>query len=147
MMAATAIWLVAAMLVQGAIAFVLLLLLGSIRLPMVARGRIHIRDIALSREPWPDNEKRVSNAFDNQFQLPVLFYVACGLALYFGAIWIEVLLAWLFVLSRLAHAAIFAYDNHVIRRFSAYTLGAVALALLWLDLVVRLILIATTGAP
>ena len=52
-------WLVAAVLVQGLIAFVLLWVLGAIRVPMVASGRMPMRDIALSREPWPEQEKRV----------------------------------------------------------------------------------------
>ena len=135
--------LVAAILAQGAIAFVLLLVLGAIRVPMVASGKMPMAAIALSREPWPEREKRVSNAFDNQFQLPVLFFVACGLALYLGPIWIEVVLAWLFVLTRVAHAVVFATANNVVQRFSAYTIGLGLLMLLWLDLVARVVGLAT----
>ena len=141
-MTATALWIIAAVLAQGAIAFLLLWRLGAIRIPLVTRGKIHIGEIALSRDPWPIEEKRVSNAFDNQFQLPVLFYVACGVSLYYGPIWLEALLAWVFVLSRIVHAAVFAIDNNVIRRFSAYTTGFIVLAILWIDLAVRLLLIA-----
>lgn len=138
-------WLVAAVLVQGLIAFVLLWVLGAIRVPMVASGRMPMRDIALSREPWPEQEKRVSNAFDNQFQLPVLFYVACGLALYFGPGWIEVVLAWLFVLARILHALVFATTNNVVQRFSAYTACFAVLVAFWIDLIVRLVLVG--GSP
>lgn len=142
-MTAASIWLVAAVLTQIAIAFVLLWVLGAIRVPLVAGGKIPIGDIALSREPWPEHEKRVSNAFDNQFQLPVLFYAVCGLSLYFGATWVEVALAWLFVLARIAHAAIFSITNNVVHRFFAYSACFAALGILWLDLVIRLIFIAT----
>lgn len=142
-MSAHAIWLVAAMLGQGAIALLLLFVLGTIRVPMVARGEMPVGRVALSREPWPEHEKKVSNAFDNQFQLPALFYVACGLALYFGPILFEVVLAWLFVLSRIVHAFIFATRNRVYRRFFAYTFGYAMLCLFWLDLIVRLVLSAT----
>ena len=135
-------WLIAALLLQGAIALVLLWILGAIRVPMVRSGKMAIRDIALSRDPWPEEEKRVSNAFDNQFQLPVLFYLASGIALYCGPGWIEVVLAWLFVLTRIAHAIIFASRNRVGPRFLAYTAGYGLLCLLWLDLAVRLVLIA-----
>src|SRR5262249_45817463 len=123
LMSPNAVWVVAAMLAQGAIALLLLLVLGAIRVPMVARGDLPIDRIALSREPWPEEEKRVSNAFDNQFQLPVLFYVACGLALYFAPTIIEVVLAWLFVLSRIVHAVVFATRNNVYQRFFAYSFG------------------------
>ena len=142
-MTAASVWLIAAILAQAAIAIVLLAVLGMIRVPMVSSGKMPMRDIALSREPWPAHEKRVSNAFDNQFQLPVLFYVACGLALYFGATWVEVVLAWLFVLARIAHATVFATTNNVAQRFSAYSICFGMLGLLWLDLAVRLILVAT----
>lgn len=142
-MTAASIWLVAAVLTQIAIAFVLLWVLGAIRVPLVAGGKIPIGDIALSREPWPEHEKRVSNAFDNQFQLPVVFYAVCGLSLYFGVTWVEVVLAWLFVLARFAHAAIFSITNNVAHRFVAYSACFAALGILWLDLVIRLISIAT----
>jgi hypothetical protein len=144
-MTATAALVVAAMLAQGAIALVLLWVLGVIRVPMVARGEMPVKDIALSREPWPEHEKRVSNAFDNQFQLPVLFYVACGLALYLGAGWIEVVLAWVFVASRVVHAVIFATRNRVTHRFFTYTFGYGVLILLFVDLAVRLALIVFGG--
>ena len=133
-------WIVASMLAQGGIALVLLAIMGRIRVPMVASGKMRVEAIALSREPWPAHEKRVSNAFDNQFQLPVLFYVACGLALYFGGTAFEAILAVLFVLSRIAHAAVFATNNDVGRRFAFYTAGALLLSILWIDLAIRLLL-------
>ena len=141
-MTATAAWLIAAVLVEGAIALVLLWMLGAIRVPLVTSGKMPVAQIALSREPWPEHEKRVANAFDNQFQLPLLFYVAAGLSLYFGTIWIEVVLAWLFALSRIVHAVIFVTRNRVYRRFFAYTFGYAMLCLMWLDLAIRLIVTA-----
>jgi hypothetical protein len=140
-MAGYSLAIAGAMLAQGAIALVLLLVMGAIRVPMVASGKMKMRDMALSREPWPEHEKRVSNAFDNQFQLPVLFYVACGLSLAFGSIWIEVLIAWLFVASRIVHAAVFAWRNHVPSRFASYVLGLGLLGFFWLELIARLFFI------
>lgn len=138
--------LVAALLAQGVIAFVLLLKLGAVRIPMITRGEVRLRDMALSRDIWPERARQLSNAFDNQFQLPVLFYVAGILALVFGPTLFELLLAWAFVLSRIVHAVIHATDNHVIRRFFAYLVGLSILGLFWLDLCVRLVLHALGGA-
>ena len=138
-MTATAAWLIAAALVEGAVALVLVFMLGAIRVPMVTSGKMPVAKVALSREPWPEHEKRVANALDNQFQLPVLFYVAVGLSLYMGAGWIEIGLAWLFVVSRIVHAVIFVTRNRVYRRFFAYTFGYGMLCLFWLDLAIRLI--------
>ncbi|HEY4201585.1 MAG TPA: MAPEG family protein [Devosiaceae bacterium] len=140
-MTLTAALVLFAILAQGAIALVLLAWLGSVRLPLVSRGKVLVGDIALSRDPWPVEEKRVANAFDNQFQLPVLFYVASGMALYLGAGWVDVLLAWLFVLSRVVHAGIFATVNHVHGRFVAYTVGYAALIIFWIVLTIRIVLL------
>jgi hypothetical protein len=136
-----ALWL------QGALTLALLWHLGSIRLPLVSSGKIAIGAIALSREPWPDREKQASNAFDNQFQLPVLVFVAGAAALYLGPSVLEVVLAWLFVLSRIVHAAIHVTSNHVVRRFWAYSFGYAVLIALWLDLLVRLLPAALHAAP
>lgn len=130
--------LIAALLAQGAIALVLLWVLGAIRIPLVLQKRVRVRDVALSREPWPEHEKRVSNAFDNQFQLPVLFYVAGGVSLAFGPIGFEAAVAWLFVATRVVHALVFATTNNVNRRFFAYTAGYVVLSVFWLELILRL---------
>jgi len=135
-----ALWLIAAILAQGALALGLLWYLGSIRLPMIMKGEVRIEDIAVDRNGWPKRERQASNAFDNQFQLPVLFYAAALLALYFGPVLIEVVLAWLFVASRYVHAHVHITDNHVVRRFTAYFVGLLLLCLFWLDLVVRLFL-------
>lgn len=144
-MTAASAALVAALLAQAAIALVLLWMLGAIRVPLVTAGKIKLRDVALSREPWPEAEKKVSNAFDNQFQLPVLFYLSGGLAFYLGAGWVEVLLAWLFVLSRIAHAVIFVTRNRVRQRFLAYTAGYFVLVAFWIDLAVRLAMAVVGG--
>ena len=130
--------MIGALLAQGAVALILLWVLGAIRIPLVMQRQVRLKDVALSREPWPEQEKRVSNAFDNQFQLPVLFYVEGGISLYFGSIWIEIVIAWLFVLTRIVHAAVFATTNNVLHRFSAYTAGYVLLGFFWLELLVRL---------
>ena len=137
------LWLIFAMLAQGILALGLLWHLGMHRIPMVLQGKVRIEDIALDKEAWPDRARQASNAFDNQFQLPVLLYVACLIAIAFGASLFEVVLAALFVVSRYAHAAIHITSNHVVRRFQAYTLGVVVLCILWVNLLVRLVHIAS----
>ena len=81
-------------------------------------------DLALGRVTWPeDAEKRAANQ-RNQFELPVLFYAVVAFAL----------LAWLFVLTRLVHAAIHVGPNKVRWRSPAFALGLLILALMWLKL-------------
>ena len=141
-MTPNALWLVGAMLLQGALALGLLWYLGTIRIPMVMQGKVRISDIAVDRGNWPEHEHNASNAFDNQFQLPVLFYVACLIAIGFGATLLEVLLALAFVVTRYVHAVIHVSSNDVPRRFFAYFAGLLVLCLFWVDLIVRLLLVA-----
>jgi hypothetical protein len=134
--------LIFAVLAQGLLALALLWHLGFNRIPLVLSGKVRIEDIALDKERWPEKARQASNAFDNQFQLPVLFYIACLVAIAFGATLFEVVLAALFVVSRYVHAFIHITSNHVVRRFQAYFAGLIVLCVFWADLLVRLLLIA-----
>ena len=81
----------------------------------------------------------VRNCLSNQFELPVLFHLAC-LALHVtggDGVW-AVGLAWLFALSRYAHAAIHVTSNRIRLRQPAFTLGFVATVALWGTLAVHL---------
>jgi hypothetical protein len=133
------LWVGVAVFAQVALTLAILGYLGIVRLPLIARGKVSIRAIALSHEPWPEQEKKVSNAFDNQFQLPVLFYVACGFSIAMQAGLLDVILAWAFVISRYVHAGIFVTSNHVVHRFTAYTIGYGVLCLFWLLLGFRML--------
>ncbi|WP_164730684.1 MAPEG family protein [Pelagibacterium montanilacus] len=128
--------------VQGALTIVLLFVLGRRRVPLVTENKIAIKDIALDSSGWPEDAQKASNAFNNQFQLPVLWAIGLGMALYLGAGWLEAILAWGFVSTRIVHAAIHVTSNHVMRRFAAYVAGFAVLAILWLVLLGRIITMA-----
>jgi hypothetical protein len=135
--------LILAMAVQAFLAMGLVFWLGMERVPRVARGEIRIADIAVERSAYPLKARLLSNSFDNQFQLPVLFFVGALIVLQLGLVtWVEVVLAWLFVAMRIAHAAIHVTSNRVFRRFAAYTAGLAVLAIFWLWLVIRVLLVS-----
>lgn len=130
--------LLAAVFVQVAMTLALLAWLGRARAHSARLGEVKIADVALSSDAWPDRIKQISNAFSNQFELPVLLYVAALLAIVMGKVdAVVVALAWAFVGFRLLHAYIHVTNNRVIRRFQVYVLGFVMLAALWLYLAVR----------
>lgn len=131
--------LLAAVFVQVAMTLGLLAWLGRARARSAQQGEVKIADVALSSDAWPDRIKQISNAFSNQFELPVLFYVAALLAIVVSKVdVIVVALAWAFVGFRLLHAYIHVTNNRVIRRFQVYVFGFVMLVALWLYLAVRL---------
>jgi hypothetical protein len=114
---------------------------GRARVAAVRRGDVHPRDIALRQPKWPQRETQIANAYHNQLELPVLFYVLTILAIVTRhADLVFVVLAWVFVLSRLVHAYIHLTSNHLSRRFAAFALGAVVLALMWAIFIARILL-------
>jgi hypothetical protein len=81
----------------------------------------------------PPESLFVRNNLANQFELPVLFFAVC-LAIHAtaGTSYLTVTLAWLFVLSRFAHAYIHVTSNRVRYRQPAFTFGYLVLLVLWI---------------
>jgi hypothetical protein len=120
------------LLVQVALTLVLLLWTGSARARAIRQGKVHIRDIALGQQNWPPRPTQIANAYRNQLELPILFYVLTVLAWSTGqADLLFVVLAWAFVALRLVHAYIHVTSNRVPRRFAAFAAGAIALLVMW----------------
>src|SRR5437763_16870912 len=92
--------------VQVALTFGLLMWMAYARTSSVSRGETKMRDIALGQPEWPARPTQISNCYDSQFQLPLLFYVLVIVAwITLHAVRFFVLMAWIFVLPRLAHAS------------------------------------------
>jgi hypothetical protein len=126
--------------VEVALTFFLLFWMGKVRTSAISSGDVKIKDIALRQPNWPAQPTQVSNAYENQFQLPILFYVLTILAyLTRGADLLFVILAWVFVALRLAHAYVHVTSNRVPRRFAFFAAGAVVLLVMWIIFAVRLL--------
>jgi hypothetical protein len=107
--------------------------LYQLRFAEMARRRIDPQSIALSAQKDAGlQDTRGADNFNNQFQLPVLFYVAVLVAHATGqGGGLFVPLAWAFVASRLVHALIQWTYNRVVHRFAVYALGALILWWMW----------------
>jgi hypothetical protein len=124
-----------------ALTFALAIWMGVVRNRAIYAGQLKIRDIALTKDAWPDRAKQIGNSYHNQYELPVLFYVLVALALITRkADLIFVVMSWVFVLSRLLHAFIHTTTNRVPRRFFAYLVGLAILILMWAIFAVRILL-------
>ena len=133
--------LILAVAAQAFLTMAILVLMGRERVPRVISGEIPMADIAVERSAYPLKARLLSNNFDNQFQLPVLFYVAALLALMLGGVtWLETIAAWLFVVLRLAHAVVHVTTNILLQRFALYSAGLAVLAILWLMVLFRVFL-------
>lgn len=124
--------LMAPVFVQVALTFLLLIGTGATRVSALRRREVRIKDIALGQRAWPQRATQFSNAFQNQFELPVIFYALIAFVLITGqGGWPMVPLAWGFVATRILHAAIHTTGNVVTYRFYAYMLGMAILLAMW----------------
>ncbi len=115
-----------------ALTFALAIWMGVERNRAISGRQVRIKDIALTTEGWPERAKQISNAYHNQYELPVLFYILVILALVTKkADLVFVVLSWIFVVARLVHAFIHTTSNRVPRRFFVYMAGLVTLLILW----------------
>ena len=118
---------------QVALTFAMLFWMASVRTRSVQSGETKIRDIALGQAAWPTKPQQISNNYNSQFQIPLLFYVVVILALFTRtADVIFVVLSWLFVLARIAHSYVHATSNHVPTRFNVFAVGVFVLLAMWI---------------
>jgi len=124
-----------------ALTFGLLFMSGRMRVRAVRQGQTRIGDVALGEPNWPADVTQAGNAFNNQFQLPVLFYVLVAFALIVRKTdLLFVAMSWIFVALRFVHAGIHVTTNRVGNRFMAYTACMVVLLAMWIIFAVRILL-------
>ncbi len=118
--------------VQVGLTFILLLLMGRARFTALRAREVKLGDIALGQNAWPDRPAQFARSYQNQFELPILFYVLVVLAIITKKDdLLFVVLEWLFVATRLVHAYIHTGSNAVTRRFTAFVAGMTVLIAAW----------------
>lgn len=126
-------------LVQVGLTLILLFWMGRTRVGHLRKGEVMVRDIALGERNWPKRVLQLQNAYHNQFELPVLFYALVALALITRkADMLFVVMSWMFVVSRLVHAAIHTTSNKISLRFMAFVAGVLILAAMWIIFAFRI---------
>jgi hypothetical protein len=128
--------------VQVGLVFALLLGMASARTRTIASGETKMRDIALRQPNWPERTAKIGNCFANQFEIPVLFYVLIALAMPLRhADLVIVMLSWVFVVTRFAHAGIFVTSNDVRTRSLAWFSGVLVVFAMWVYFALRILLL------
>jgi hypothetical protein len=107
------------------------------------RGReTRIKDIALGQPNWPERVTQIGNCYSNLFEVPLLFYVLIALALPLRrADLFIVLMSWVFVVTRFAHAGIFVTSNNVQQRGLVWLAGVLVLLAMWIYFALKLLLL------
>ncbi|MBR0696122.1 MAPEG family protein [Bradyrhizobium lablabi] len=128
--------------IQIGLTFCLLMGMAVARTRALSRGETALKDIALREPNWPLHATQIGNCFANQFEVPILFYVLIALALPLRrADLFIVLMSWVFVVTRFAHAGIFVTSNDVRPRSLAWFAGVLVLFAMWLYFALKLLLL------
>ncbi|WP_267552867.1 MAPEG family protein [Rhizobium rhizogenes] len=121
------------MVAHAVLVFALYALLGWRRNRMVKAGQIRISQFRENHAAdEPAESLVVRNSIANQFELPLLFH-ACCIVLYVTQAdnLAAVILAWLFVATRYAHAFVHVTSNNLRYRSPLFALGFIVLACMW----------------
>jgi hypothetical protein len=128
---------------QVAVIYALQLWMGRERVRAVQDGAVKRGAHGGMKPVWPERAATVSNAFQNQFEMPVLFFAVAAFSMIANAVdSTMVALAWVFTISRLVHALIYTTYNTVTHRFLVYLAGSMVLLAMW----IRLALHATAAS-
>ncbi len=112
------------------------------RFSAVISGKTKLSAIANNSSNWPDDVRKWGNNFDNQFQVPNLWYAVCALILVMGkADWAFVVLSWLVLLARILHSAVHTGSNDVPLRMRMFLASFAFVLLMWAWFALRLYVI------
>lgn len=127
--------------VQIALTFGLFCWMAYHRTTLIRSRAVHPRDIALRQPNWPPHVLQVANAAHNQLELPMLFYVLTILAIITRkADMLFLVLAWIFVISRLAHAYVHVTSNRISIRGPVFGIGLLVLIIMWIVFMIEILL-------
>jgi hypothetical protein len=128
--------------VQVALTFALLIAMAMQRGKALNSKQVRYQDIALRQPKWPERATQIANAFHNQLEVPLLFYVLTILVLFTRqADLLFVLLAWVFVALRLMQAYVHVTSNYVPYRGMLFGAGAIVLLAMWIAFALRIFLL------
>ena len=126
--------------VEVVLTFVLLSWMAVLRQQDFRRG-VRKDQVALREPNWSVRTLQVGYCFANQFELPMLFYVLTILSIItHHADIVFLVLAWIFVLSRIAHAVVHTTSNNIMQRGPLFGLGMVVLLIMWIVFIVRILI-------
>lgn len=133
--------ILAPLFVQVLLTFAVMTGMMVFRTSALQHGTTRYQDIAMREPNWPHRAALFANSFNNQFELPVLFYVLTILAMATKhADFLFVVLAWIFVLFRALQAFIHVTSNNVQFRGGFYFIAAIVLVIMWLIFIVKIML-------
>ena len=132
--------IILAMFVQVTLSLAVMIIMGRRRFGAAKNKQLNLNDFATMRLDNAGDHVRVADRnFTNQFEIPVLFYAGCLLALQLNSASVVVaILACVFVITRILHSIIHLGSNNVRARFNVFLIGCVSVFAMWLAMIWRL---------
>ncbi len=126
--------------VQVTLTLVLMFLMGTRRAQAIRNRQVRAEDVSLREPNWPPRALQAAYAYNNQFELPVLFYLLTILVIITRQADLAfVLLAWVFVVLRILQAWVYITSNNIRYRGAYFAAGAIVLATMWVMFMVRIL--------
>ena len=118
---------------QVALTFGIGIWLARLRFAAVKRGDLKPRYFAINRGgEVPEYLAKVNNNYNNLLELPILFYLVAVLLFVTDRVEpAQVILAWVFVMSRYVHSYIHTTFNNIRQRMRMFMLGVISLIAMW----------------
>ncbi|ASM52145.1 hypothetical protein PESP_b0611 [Pseudoalteromonas espejiana DSM 9414] len=134
--------IILAMFAQVTLSLIVMLIMGKRRFAAAKNKQLQFSDFKTMRLDSAGDSVRVADRnFTNQFEIPVLFYAGCLIALQLNsASYLIAALACLFVLTRIIHTIIHIGSNNIRMRFNVFLLGCASVFALWLAVIWRIML-------
>lgn len=127
------------MIVQAALVYAIYAVMSRRRFESVRSGKARASDFRVPSVE-PETSATAARSLSNQFELPVLFFVVClSLQITAGVSHVALIVAWIFVLSRIAHAAVHVTSNKLRYRRPLFVVGYIANFVLWVALALHLL--------
>jgi|SRR3954467_7706296 hypothetical protein len=132
-------WVIWPAVVQAFLTLTILFVMAYWRYGAFKSGDLKVIDRAASDIAWPRYAAQAQRSFLNQFETPVLFFALIPLVVItktYDVLFVT--LAWLWVLTRIAHAIVHCTSNRLSLRFPLFLAGVVLLVVMWIMFAVRL---------
>ena len=124
--------LIAPMLTQASVMLLITLWLAWARVGSVVRGKVDLKDVA--KNGWQGWIKNAGDNYSNNYEAPILFFVlsfvflTLEFATHVSVVGSPIIIvAWVFVISRILHAIVHLSFNHILLRFLLFLVGVTCL--------------------
>ncbi|MCO7250210.1 MULTISPECIES: MAPEG family protein [unclassified Pseudoalteromonas] len=133
-------WLIVAMFTQVLLTFIVMYIMGKRRFSAAKKKTIEMKDfLTMDLEKAGSHVRLADRNFINQFEMPVLFFIACLTALQLNAVGtVFVGFAWAYVVLRIIHSFIHLTSNTLKARYYSFVISSFIMLIMWVLILITI---------